>query len=119
MSSMNPVTVIATLKDRQDDERLNLHEVHLILGVSYPTVVRFVKKGYIQSLVLGERRLVTIGELRRFVTEGNFIPPTNPLHSPEECLQPENTLLCIDESGTVTPEMWNAQIKFKPKDVPT
>jgi hypothetical protein len=65
------------LAEIADDARLSLGRVALILDCAYPTVKRYVDRGYLLAIRIGGRFEVTGAELKRFYKFGNATDSPN------------------------------------------
>src|SRR6478736_3830287 len=63
---------MAELNEHTDEHQFSLHAAALILGISYPTMLRHCTNNHIRHIPKGGRKVVTCEELRRYVKEGNF-----------------------------------------------
>ena len=71
MHTVDPKEILQKIELHDDAHRFNLHETHLLLGIAYPTVARYVKRGLLKSINIGGRKFITVAEIRRFLLEGN------------------------------------------------
>jgi len=57
------------------DQRVSLRQASKILGISYGTVRKYARLGYINSIKIGTRHTVSLKEIERFQAYGNRTSP--------------------------------------------
>jgi len=61
---------------------VSLSKAKKLLGISYPTIRRYLDLGYIRSFKRGNSIQITLDEIERFLVEGNREPTTDPGEKP-------------------------------------
>ncbi len=58
----------------------SLREATKLIGVSYPTICKLRDANHLRTIKVGGIYKVTVDEIERFLTEGNYVapPPTAP-----------------------------------------
>lgn len=56
----------------------------LLLGFHPYTVRDYVRKGWIQTIDVGRLQMITLREIERFKTEGNYQPSDTPPPAPDD-----------------------------------
>lgn len=51
---------------------LSLRQFAEIIGISYPTALKYKKDERICTVQVGKREMIPVGEVSRFMTEGNL-----------------------------------------------
>jgi len=57
---------------------ISLTKARKLMNISYPTIRRYVDKGYIRVIRRGNSMQISLDEIERFLREGNRPPQTDP-----------------------------------------